>query len=80
MILYQDPKKYLYGAMPTTMLKVHHMLGTDENFIMTNYNKSGDVNEAKVELKKSFNGECLEVVIIHVKCARNLLLEETFLI
>ena len=43
--LYQDPEILIWSNDKTA--KVHHMLGTDDNFILTNYNKEEGLNEQK---------------------------------
>ena len=43
--LYQDPEILIWSNDETA--KVNHMLGTDDNFILTNYNKEANLNEKK---------------------------------
>ena len=41
--LYQDPEILIWSNDKTA--KINHMLGTDEDFILTNYNKEENLNE-----------------------------------
>ena len=43
--LYQDPEILVWSNDKTA--KINHMLGTDDNFILTNYNKEERLNEKK---------------------------------
>ena len=43
--LYEDPEILIWSNDKSA--KVHHMLGTDEDFILTNFNKEERINERK---------------------------------